>query len=155
MTADEVKLLVQTSTQEAVTQAMKSVVEMMGQQKKAEQEAAEAAKTLGGEGGKKNLLKFKDMKLSDFNGNMDEWDDWALAFRKAVKTQSKKAYDKIVKLEAEKVEPVDEQGYTPDEVSMSTEIYDILCQVCKGEALTLVRSVDDCMGFMAWWKLKK
>ena len=35
----------------------------------------------------------------------------------------------------------------------SGELYDVLCQYCTGEALLIVRSVDDMKGISAWQKL--
>ena len=43
---------------------------------------------------------------------------------------------------------------SPDMVSkLSAELYDVLCQVVSGEAMTILRSVEDCRGFVAWQKL--
>ena len=36
---------------------------------------------------------------------------------------------------------------------LSAELYDVLCQVVSGEAMTILRSVEDCRGFVAWQKL--
>ena len=44
---------------------------------------------------------------------------------------------------------------SPDVVSkFSAELYDVLCQVVSGEAMTILRSVEDCRGFVAWQKLR-
>ena len=43
---------------------------------------------------------------------------------------------------------------SPDMVSkLSAELCDVLCQVVSGEAMTILRSVEDCRGFVAWQKL--
>ena len=36
---------------------------------------------------------------------------------------------------------------------LSAELYDVLCQVVSGEAMTILRSVEDCRDFVAWQKL--
>ena len=36
---------------------------------------------------------------------------------------------------------------------LSAELYDVLCQVVSGEAMTILRTVEDCRGFVAWQKL--
>ena len=42
-----------------------------------------------------------------------------------------------------------------EEDELSGEIYDIMCQVCRGEALTVIRNVEECRGGRAWQKLYK
>ena len=46
---------------------------------------------------------------------------------------------------------MDEETELPQEMeSRSGELYDILCQLCKGEALGVIRSTKDMRGFEAW-----
>ena len=42
-----------------------------------------------------------------------------------------------------------------DLLGFSAELYDILCQACSGETLSLVRGVEDMLGATAWYKLYK
>ena len=35
----------------------------------------------------------------------------------------------------------------------SVELYDVLCRQCSGEALVIIKSVDDMQGIRAWQKL--
>ena len=37
----------------------------------------------------------------------------------------------------------------------SGELYDIICQACSGDALSIIRTVEDFKGFTAWHKLRK
>ena len=50
----------------------------------------------------KTVLRLKYMKINDYSGRMEDWDDWWFGFKKACKTQSKKTYDELVKLEKSK-----------------------------------------------------
>ncbi len=34
---------------------------------------------------------------------------------------------------------------------LSAELYHVLCQAVSGEAMAVVRSVEDCKGFVAWY----
>ena len=54
------------------------------------------------------------------------------------------------------IEDIDEQVDSTELMEQrSAELYDILCQHCMGDALRIVRSVDDMCGIEAWQKLFK
>jgi hypothetical protein len=100
-----------------------------------------------GHGGK---LIAKYVNISKFSGKAEEWDDWAFTFKRTVRSMSQRAFD-CLKLAEKTTEPV-----TPRDLSdeftkhRSGELYDILCQNCTGEAMSLVKSVEDMEGFRAW-----
>ena len=47
----------------------------------------------------------------------------------------------------------DDVQVTVDVHAYSAELYDALCQACSGDALAVIRTVDDMKGFEAWAKL--
>lgn len=89
-----------------------------------------------------------------FNGAQERWADWAFSFKRAVRSQSAAVYRQLIGIEVE--EDFDENlsvtSGSQDE-QRSGELYDILCQHCTGEALGVIRLVDDMKGFTAWVKL--
>ena len=65
---------------------------------------------------------------------------------------SSEAYELLCAAENRPVDAL-ETGADVQEVQLSSELYDLLCQVCAGEAMAVLRSVDDCKGLYAWKKL--
>ncbi len=104
-------------------------------------------------------LDLKFMRVHDFEGQPERWPDWVFGFKRAVRAASKEAYDILDEVERSTVD-VDEVDLEVKHVDvnvekLSGELYDILCQVCTGEAMSVIRAVDDCKGFLAWQKLHK
>jgi hypothetical protein len=112
----------------------------------------------GGGGARKKRLEMKHMRLHDFSGKAEDWTDWAFAFRRAVRVADRDCFDMMEEVERD---PKDidetklEDGFTEDgdATEVSTELYDLLCTVVKGDALTVLKSVDEFKGFVAWQKL--
>jgi hypothetical protein len=50
---------------------------------------------------------------------------------------------------------VDSSDLNVDQDEMSGELYDLLCQHCTGEALSVIRGVDDMQGIKTWQRLFK
>jgi hypothetical protein len=108
-------------------------------------------------GFKKKRLDPKHMKLNDFSGMHADWSDWAFSFRRAIRGADVEVYDLMEKVERATAD-FDEQSLNEftengDVGRVSGELYDILCTVLKGEALSLIRTIDECQGFRAWHKL--
>ena len=90
-----------------------------------------------------------------FSGTQTQWDDWSFAFKRCVRSQSPETFKEMVVWEAA-TDDVDEETELPEAMEKrSAELYDVLCQYCTGEALMIVRSVDDMRGIRAWQKLFK
>jgi hypothetical protein len=104
-----------------------------------------------------------------FKGVPAEWEDWSFGFKRTVRSMNKDAYDFMLKCE-NRIEDVTDDNVNfgmipaedgqvllpdPERVLRSGELYDILCQVCGGEALSLIKSVLDLNGFAAWQVLYK
>lgn len=118
-----------------------------------------AAMPVGGRGsggaGKPTLV-VKHMRLQQFDGSAAAWGDWAFGLKRAARTQSREVYQILE--EVEKRTELDEIQLAAELVDvevekMSSEMYDILCQTVSGEAMAIVRSVEDFRGFTAWQKL--
>ncbi len=107
---------------------------------------------------RKTLDERQFRRLTQFNGGEVDWKDWAFQFRAATR-----ACDRGVMEVIEWVEKAEDSltvGELEDQyVDESTldgwadELYDILCGVLGGEALSVIRGVPNMNGFMAWKKL--
>ena len=109
--------------------------------------------------GLERVMNPRYMKLHDFDGNAVSWGDWAFGFRRAIRSASVEAYhimDDVEKVSTE-LDEKDLQGHRlavdVDVNKLSAELYDILCQCVSGEAMAIIRSVDDFQGFRAWQTL--
>ena len=93
----------------------------------------------------------KNMRCEEFSGG--SWGDWAFAFKRGVRAQNPEAYRLMQLAEAAESE-VDEVNELAAEMEVhSGELYDVLCQFCRGEALGIVKAAIDMHGFEAWQKL--
>ena len=81
--------------------------------------------------------------------------DWPFSLKRAVRAQNKDAYALMTRVESEKEEIDDEIDLSVEDTYLSAGLYDILCQFCKDEALTVLRNVEDCQGARAWQRLFK
>ena len=123
------------------------------------QQAAPPAPGLGAERApsmNKRLIDGRHLKIPVFDGEPRKFDDWAFAFKRTIRSVSREAFALLAKVEMESGE-IDE-GLLDVDVDVdlhaySAELYDILCQACTGEALSLVRAVEDMLGITAWNKL--
>jgi hypothetical protein len=94
------------------------------------------------------------MKLVQFDGKVSSWDEWSFSFKRHVKQMSGTAYTAMSQTEIQD-QPVLEVDNTEEQQRLSADLYDLLCQMISGEALSVVRSVVDCEGFRAWQVLAK
>jgi hypothetical protein len=107
---------------------------------------------------RKKRLDQKYMRVKEFEGNMTEWSDWAFAFRRTVRGADRVCYDLMEEVEKEKVEIKEEdlndaEAEDGDASELSAELYDLLCTTVKGEALTIMKTVEEFCGFKAWQRL--
>ena len=110
----------------------------------------------GARGGGRPTLIAKHMRLQTFDGSAAAWGDWAFGLKRAIRSQSRDIFQILE--EIEKRTELDEDQLALDLVDveverLSGEVYDILCQSVSGEAMAIVRSVEDYRGFTAWQKL--
>lgn len=103
--------------------------------------------------GRGRPLVAKHVRCDSFQGGA--WDDWAFAFKRSIRSQSSHVFRCMQRIETAEDE-LDEETELPQEMEpRSGELYDILCQHCKGEALGVVRATKDMRGFEAWQKLHR
>ena len=88
-----------------------------------------------------------------FSGEASKWDDWAFAFKRCVRSQSPETFKEMVDWEAVTDDIDEESELEKGMEKRSAELYDVLCQYCTGEALMIIRAVDDMQGIHAWQKL--
>ena len=107
--------------------------------------------------GKKHI-DVRHIKIPTFDGLTSHFDDWAFAFKHTIRSVSRDAYDLLAKVENEVEVDEDDLNLERTDVDVhahSAELYDIMCQACQGEALSIMRTVDDMRGLEAWSKLYK
>ena len=109
-------------------------------------------------GESKRLLDNRHRQVPKLEAN-GSFDDWAFAFRRFVRAMDRKAYELMVRVEAipattkDMMEDLELEYPDGDVRGYSAEIFDLLCQAVSGEALQLVRAVEDMEGLEAWAKI--
>ena len=96
-----------------------------------------------------------------FGCDAREWGAWSFAFKRTVRSCSRDGFimmDFVEKQNAEVQEHLlggkGTGSVSPNVVSkLWAELHDVLRQVVPGEAMTILRSVEDCRGFVAWQNL--
>ena len=102
----------------------------------------------GGGGGGRKLLDPRNFRMPAFTGEQQAWGDWSFAFKRTVRSGSREAYEGLDFVEKLTDEP-NEEDMASDQVSVaevakiSAELYDLLCQNCTGEAMSILRAVPD------------
>ena len=111
-----------------------------------------------GPGKDKKAIDTRHLKIPHFNGMIGDYDDWAFTFKRSIRSVDRTAYDLLT--EVEKMSKFDlgelAVAYQDNEIQKySAELYDLLCQQVGGEALQMVRAVDDMEGLEAWSRIHK
>ena len=94
------------------------------------------------------------MKCDNFTGTLESWEEWSHVFRSSVRAQNIKIVEHIKETEKSTIE-ITELNMNPMQLRYSAQLYDVLGQFCRGEALSIVRSTPDQMGFSAWQRFYK
>ena len=109
----------------------------------------------GGEAKMNDKILAKHFRIDSFSGDKSKWEDWNFAFKRNVRSMSREAYDAMKKWE-ESTDDIDEKLELDENMGKrSAELYDVLCQTCTGEALMVVKAVEDMEGIRAWQTLFK
>lgn len=95
----------------------------------------------------------KHVRADPFRGVNAEWDDWAFKFKRIMRSMNIGVYN--VMAESETYDTLDEDAMDDGLKHRSGELYDILCQCCTGEALSVIKMVGDMRGFVAYQTLFK
>ena len=120
----------------------------------------------GGAEKKTNKRKLYDKQYKDqgkFGGGESAWKQWAFQFRIATKIgchATMEGMDMITSLKDQMsvTDLIMHPRFQGDKEEMelrATELYDILCLRCEGEALVVVQSIAMMDGFAAWQKLEE
>ena len=105
-------------------------------------------------GGCRAKIDTRHAKQEEFSGNKEDWTDWSFSFKKMIKMRCTMAYDQILEMEDGDLDE-DLLEQSEELTQVSAELYDILCQVCRGNARTLLMTVDDMNGFRGWQVLHR
>ena len=131
--------------------------QMQWQQQGAQQNLAVSPPGLGPYVKARKLIDTRFVKIPFFPGEGRDYEYWSFAFKRAMRSASRTTYEILATVEKAGLEIGDEELaelFAEEDVQgHSAIIYDVLCQYVGGEALQLVRTVDDMEGFRAWSKL--
>ena len=107
-------------------------------------------------------LDTKAMRIRDFDGAQNSWEQWIHSFKSAIQSCSPTVLTIMEEAEKMTSDATDDDigegddSRTEEEIgNMSGELYNILGQYCTGEALTIVRGVQSFEGFLVWQKVFK
>ena len=100
----------------------------------------------------RRLLDTRGVRLPEFDGEASKYNEWAFTFKRCLRSMHIEAYDAVVEVETNGIDD-QESRLSGGGQKVSAELYDLLCQMCSGEALAVIRGVDDCRGLLAWRKL--
>ena len=120
--------------------------------------------TSGGDAGRRKVIEEKHFKrLDSFKGGSMEWRDWSFQAKTVLRSIDNNfaeyldLVEKQVDYDGKQV--VDEDmdiEVTWDHIQQAArEFYNVLCIVCSGEALMIIRGVEDSDGGEAWHRLKR
>ncbi len=92
-----------------------------------------------------------------FKSEKDTWADWSFVFKVTTRSANQAVFQILDWVERQD-SLVSEDRLGGSFVDINTdkasgELYDIMVTLCKGEALTIVRSETGMSGFVAWHKL--
>jgi hypothetical protein len=97
------------------------------------------------------------MKSENFGGGQNEWIDWAFNFKRMIRIMDVECYELMEKVERVagdfNEDALNEFTESGDVSGISGELYDLLCTTVKGDALLVLKSVEEFKGFVAWSKL--
>jgi len=101
----------------------------------------------------------KFISCSQFNGKLENWEDFQFKFKRAIRSQSSTVQAEMTRVEGSE-EVVDddalpENGGVNASQETSACLFDILCQHVEGEALMIIKSVAGYHGFEAWRRLHR
>lgn len=105
----------------------------------------------------KKYLEEQTFKRMETVANKDDWTDWSIVFKATARSASDAVFQIIEWVEHQgspiSEDNVREKFYGVNTDKASGELYNLLCMLCKGEALSIVKSESAMLGFAAWQKL--
>ena len=121
--------------------------------------SARGGGNLGGGGRRTKTLDERHFRrMAVFQGDDRSWRDWSFQFRAALRGADRDLLEVLKWVEMApndtKADDVETQFLDDYEVERwGAELYDVLCALVGGEALTIVRAESGMNGFMAWKSL--
>jgi hypothetical protein len=117
----------------------------------------------GGQGSRKRLDERHFRRVEKFTGCEKVWRDWHFQVRAAVRAADKQAaeiMEHVERTEEDMTSGDIEDKYMEDDgdskiEKLAAEMYDLLCSLTSGEAMTVVRAETEMNGFLAWRSLCK
>jgi hypothetical protein len=111
----------------------------------------------GGGGNRKRLDERHFRRVDKFSGDEKAWRDWHFQMRAAIRGADRQAAEilEYVEKNADATAGDVEDRFNDDDVDdkiekLAAEMYDVLCAMTTGEAMTVVRGETSMNGFMAW-----
>ena len=89
----------------------------------------------------RKILIVKDIRCSDFSGKLEDWEDWAFAFKSAIRASSIAAFD-LLKSHEVQVTPAWTEPDGSLQHIIAAELFDILSMFCKGDSSMVIRSAQ-------------
>ena len=108
----------------------------------------------GGGGSARRQIDDKHLRVPEFSGKMEHWQEWSFTFKRMIRSRNIDAYDLMTKAE-NAAEEVDEMQLSLEQDKISAELYDILCQSCNGDAKSILMNVQDMHGIKSWQQMYK
>ena len=95
--------------------------------------------------------------MTVFQGEDRGWRDWSFQFRAALRGAERELLEvlKWIEMASHETKTDDIETQILDDYDVEgwgAELYDVLCSLTGGEALTIVRAENGMNGFMAWKK---
>ena len=92
--------------------------------------------------------------IKGFDGKQENWKSWILKFKNKIKMKSQEAH-KFLGMIEQKPEPCDDEFMIEhvEYQNMSSELYDVLCDLMEGTALIQIQNVEDNNGLEAYRKI--
>ena len=104
---------------------------------------------------KRRRLDLRYFRQERFAGKQDEWEDFSFTFKRTCRSLEPDVFSVMSEIEDKGEDKVRAVEDDVDHQQNSAELYDVLCQLVAGEALSIVKAVPDCEGYHAWFALHK
>jgi hypothetical protein len=113
--------------------------------------------TVGGGGGRRALDERHFRRVDKFDGTEKQWKDWCFQLKAAVRATDRTVMKIMEHVEREKedmsAEDLDVHFVDDGAERLGSELYDLLCSITSGEAMTIVRGETSMNGFIAWRRI--
>ena len=108
--------------------------------------ASQAAQTSGLGGGagptlsERTKIVARNVRIETFKRNAQDWEDWSFTFKRTIRSMSVETCRTMVEVEKITDDLNELADLTKAQKQRSGELYDVLCQFCTGEALSMIKT---------------